>query len=503
MKARRRTVEEMLRAGDFAALEADLDRTDLVQSFEAFARAAWPVLEPRRSFVEGLPTRAICSALQAVTEGRIRRVLINVPPGCTKSMLVNVLWPAWEWARGMRANRYISCSYDKNLATRDLVRCRDLICSQWFQERWPIRLKDDENNKTKYDNTETGWRMAASVGSSLTGYRGDRIIVDDPHSIKLAESDVERATALLWWRETVQTRLNDVEQSAIVVIMQRVHTQDIAGWIIANQPEYTVICLPMRYEAGRHCKVEAIGFEDPRREEGDLLWPSRFPGAWLDELERNLGPYAFAGQYQQRPVPRDGGMFPRKFARFWEGALPPGRSVRAWDLAASKEKRSAWTVGLKMRKTSKGEIIIEHVIRAREEPPGVERLLRGTAEADGRAVPISVPQDPGQAGKTQKLAIARLLDGWNVHFSPESGEKPDRAIPLSAQWAAGNVYLMPGPWNEAFLDELAEFPGSTYLDQGDAASRAHAYLLANSSEALTLAAPEVWTAYDSMAPRTR
>lgn len=473
------SVEARLAAGKLDELEIELDQADCADSFYAFVQKAWHILEPSRRLTDGKVLRAICGALQAVTEGKIRRLLINVPPGCTKSVLVNVLWTAWEWGpRGTPSLRYISASYNKDLATRDMVRCRTLMLDPWFQARWPIELKADENNKTKYDNTKTGWRMSASVGSALTGFRGDRIIIDDPHSALGAESAAERAEAILWWRETLPTRLNDADLSAIVVIMQRLHVGDISGHILANQmKEYRHLCLPMRYEPERHSSIPEIGFTDWRTMPGELLWAERFSEKAVDEQETVLGPYAFAGQMQQRPVPRDGGMFPRKFARVWEGPPPKGRRVRAWDLAASKEKRSAWTVGLKMCLTNAGELVIENVVRVREEAPGVEAIIRATARLDGTSVDISIPQDPGQAGKAQKLAFAKLLNGFPVYFSPESGEKADRAIPLSAQWAAGNVAVVQSSWTEALLDELADFPGSAYLDQGDAASRAHAHLL--------------------------
>lgn len=460
-----------------------------------FTKQAWEQLEPGVAFQHGWAVAAIAEHLQAVTEGHIKRLLINVPPGCTKSMLTNVMWPAWEWGpRGWGHMRYISASYEQGLAVRDMVRCRDLLKSEWYQQRWPIVFKDDQDQKTFYANERTGWRFASSVRASLVGYRGDRIIIDDPHSVKGAESDAEREESLRWFTETIPTRLNRLAESAIVVIMQRLHQRDISGLIIDELgKDWTHLCLPMSYEADRHCSTSVVmpngrTFTDERIEPGQLLWPERFPGPAVESLKAQLrawgGSYAEAAQLQQRPAPREGGMF--KIANFRiVDAVPPGvlNWVRGWDLAATSKKknpRAAFTAGVKMGMGQNNLIVVADIRRIQGGPFEVKDLIQRTAHQDGRTVRVDLPQDPGQAGVAQIADYVKDMQGYSVFGSPEAGDKDQRALPFASQVEAGNVVLVRGPWLDAFLGEAALFPMSTYKDQIDACSRAYAALLSMS-----------------------
>ncbi len=471
----------------------DLEKLGAELSFAEFVKQAWAVIEPATPLVWSWSMDAICSALQAVSEGRIHRLLVNVPPGFSKSLLVNVFWPAWEWGpRGMPALRYISASYAEGLATRDLVRCRDLLMSDWFSERWPVEFKADQNKKTLFENTSTGWRFATGVGGSLTGYRGDRAIVDDPHSVKTAESDAEREEANRWFAETLSTRYNNEKTFAIVVIMQRLHTRDVSGMILKDPKGWRHLLLPMEFEADRRCSLPEVlvpspsdagalvPFIDPRTEDGDLLCPERFSRTGVDELKRAMsahgGSYAVAGQLQQRPTPRDGGMFPSKFARIVDAPAPAGsRRVRGWDLAASENGKA--TVGLVLAETPAGGLIIEDLQRFFCEPAETEERFEQVHGRDPRTLSWSIPQDPGQAGKVQKLAFARLLHGRDLHFSTESGDKWTRASPVASQWCAGNVAMVRAPWNDVLIAELALHPNGEFSDIGDALSRAYGFLL--------------------------
>lgn len=459
-----------------------------------FVEQAWPVLEPSIEFKRGWAVEAIAEHLQAVTEQDITRLLINVPPGMSKSMLTNVFWPAWEWGpRGLGSYRYISASYRQSLATRDLVRCRNLVMSKWFQERWPIALREDQNEKTYYENTETGWRTSRSTKSDLTGERGDRILIDDPHSTKTAESPVELGEVARFFTESVPTRLN-TDTSAIVVIMQRLNQADVSGIILDTEiaQDYEHLMLPMEFEEGRKCSTSVImpdgkPFEDPRTEEGEMLFPERFSREKVEELKRALrsrgGTYAEASQLQQRPTARGGGRFKRENFKMWEGPLPKGRRVvRGWDLAASTTSRSPFTAGVRMSQIPDGRILIEDATRARLEAFDVEELIRACCKQDGNCR-TSIPQDPGAAGKAWKAHMAKMLGGFDVHFSPESGDKDTRALGLAAQVEAGMVYLVEGSWNAAYLSEMAAFgPGAAFKDQADASSRAYAELVKNQND---------------------
>lgn len=473
------------------ALLRDLDALDSEQSLLGFIKVAWRHLEPETPFVYGWSVEAICEHLEAVSKGQIRRLLINVPPGCMKSLTTEVFWPAWEWGPRKQAHlRFISASYEKGLATRDLVRCRDLLTSEWYQSLWPFEFKGDQNLKTYYENQHQGWRLAASVGGALTGYRGDRIIIDDPHDVRSAESDIKREDAIRWFTETLPTRLNNQKESSMVVVMQRLHERDVSGLIQKELGDtWEQLILPMEFEPSRRCRIRATGWTDPRKEDGELLWPERFDAESVEELKQTFraqgGSYAEAAQLQQRPAPRGGGLFKREHFLPVDAAPTVGRVVRGWDLAASTGRNAAYTVGVKLM-LSFGKLYILDVVRKRGTPGEIEDLIRTCAQQDGKQVAISIPQDPGQAGKAQKSRLAAVLHGYPVFFSPETGTKDDRAIPVAAQAEAGNLHILRGAWNDAFLAEAQLFPTSEYKDQIDALSRAYAHLLTRNPRSLAL-----------------
>ncbi len=466
-----------------------IDKANAEEKLLDYIRLLWPVLEPGRTFVEGWAVEAICDHLEAVSNGEIRKLLINVPPGCMKSLTTNVFWPSWEWGPRNRPDlRYVSASYSEALTVRDNRRCRQLIQSAEYQMLWGshFKLMSDQNAKIRYDNDARGYKIATSVGGLGTGERGDRFVIDDPHNVIDGESDVKRDTVLQWFTEVVPTRINDAGKSAIVVIMQRVHEADVSGLILASELGYEHLMLPMEYEEKRSC-VTCIGFEDPRREENELLWPDRFPRDYLDnDLKPALrawgGTYAEAGQLQQRPAPRGGGMFQKKDFQFLD-IIPQDvhQWVRGWDFAGSTEKRSPYSVGCLMGRRRNGDIVIRDVDRGQWTPGQLEAALVRNAEADDKGTIIDCPQDPGQAGKAQKVAYVKLLNGYDIRFSPESGSKEDRARPFAAQCEGQNIYLVRATWNDAYINELASFPTGMFKDQVDASSRAYAKLLGQST----------------------
>lgn len=432
------------------------------------------MLEPNARYVHNWHIDFICDHLQAVTEGRLNpRLLINVPPGSMKSLLVSVFWQAWEWGpRGLHSMRYLTTAFNEIPVKRDTRKTRDLILSEWYQSLWP-EVSLVRTAELSFANSGTGTREGVPFGS-LTSQRGDRLILDDPHSVELAESETERANTTRKFREGALNRLNDQARSAIVVIMQRLHEDDIAGTILKLGMDFTHVMLPMEFEPERAC-VTPIG-KDPRQWDGDLLDPGRFPREVVQGLKDGMGQYAYAGQYQQRPAPREGGIFKRHWFEI-VGAAPAGaRKCRGWDLAATKSATAAYTAGVRLSVLN-GVYYIEDVVRERYGPADVERLLLNTAKQDGVGCKISIPQDPGQAGKAQVAAFAKLLAGFNCRFSPESGDKESRALPVSAQAEVGNIKIVKGNWNDAFLDEITSFPAGTFKDQTDALSRAFAELI--------------------------
>lgn len=456
---------EKKRREDIAA-----DREACEKSLGEFIRRAWPTLEPSQPYVHGWHMDAISEHLEAITLGQITRLLINVPPGTMKSMSTNVFWPSWEWGpKGMPSMRFIGASHEEKLATRDSVKMRRLVQSTWYQDRWPIKMTGDQNAKTYFENEHTGWRQACPVGS-MTGRRGDRVAWDDPHSVEDAHSVAALEAANRVFRETLPTRLNNPDSSAILIVMQRLNEKDVAGLILAEELGYEHLCLPMEYEGPR--KATSIGFVDPRREVGELLFPARFPRDVVERDKRIMGPYAVAGQLQQRPAPKKGGEFEPDLIEVVD-AIPAGVVAwcRGWDLAAT-EGAGDYTAGPRLGKLADGRYVVAHVVREQYGTAKRDQLIKATAASDGPMVKQSLPQDPGQAGKGQVKGLTAMLAGHHVTSSTESGDKVVRARPFASQVNAGNVLMLRGPWNDAFREELRLFPNGVNDDQVDGASRA-------------------------------
>jgi predicted phage terminase large subunit-like protein len=458
-------------ARELASLEAELAR----RSLRAFVQAAWPLVEPRVPFVPNWHIDAICEHLEAVSRGDITKLLINIPPACMKSYLVSVFWPAWEWAThgGLRV---FTASFGSHLPIRDNRRVRDIVTSPWYRAHYSLDLREDQNQKVRYDTTAGGWRIASSVGGIGMGEHPDRIIVDDPHSTRQAESDLERQAAMHWFDRTIGTR--GVSRGIkLVVIMQRLHERDLSGHILerADVDDWTHLCLPMRYESDRQ-HTTVIGWTDPRRAPGELLWPALFSDEKLIRIEAGMDAYARSGQLQQRPVPPDGALFQREWFAI-VGARPTEVEARCrfWDCAATEVSAAAkdpdWTVGALVARAS-GRFFVEDIIRVRRSPAAIDALIVETAKLDGTSVAIREEEEPGSAGKTVVAARTRRLAGYNYRGVAATGAKTLRWRPLAIQAEVGNLKLVEGAWNRAFLDEASSAPRGAHDDQLDAVAGA-------------------------------
>lgn len=475
--ALRRALRDPQRALD------ELYRAASARSLLEFTRIMWHVIEPVTPLVTGRAMEVMCEHLEAVSHGQIRRLIINVPPGAAKSTLTSVLWPAWEFGPLNRPHiRFISWSYAENLSIRDTMKCRAIIDSELYQRLWPhVKISSSQDEKSLFAFTATGSRQACGVTGATTGYRGDRLLVDDAHSVAQAESEAKREAAVLWAREVLPSRVNSPD-STIVIIGQRVHAEDVCG-VYLNDPSWERLVLPMEYDSAHPFPSRtSLNFKDWRTTDGELLWPERFPQRQVDELKTSLGEYAYAGQYQQRPAPRAGGLFKTKDFLITDTPLPAeARRIRGWDLAASTGKGADRTACVLLAEHG-GKIVIEEVRRIRGTASQVEELIKECAEQDAvkfgqLAVMQFLPQDPGQAGKAQKGALARLLAGHYVQFSPETGSKTDRATPFASQVQAGNVSVLRAPWNRAYIEEMGQFPNQKAKDQVDATSRAYSAIV--------------------------
>lgn len=447
-----------------------IDKELCKRSLSEFIKQAWHVIEPSQPYKHGWHIDAMAQHLEAVTSGEINRLLINIPPGTMKSLITGVFWPAWEWGpMGMPSMRYVAASHAQDFSIRDNLRMRRLVASDWFQERWPTPLAKDQNAKLNFQNEMTGFRQAMAV-KSMTGSRGDRVLWDDPHSIEGALSDKERETTIRVLQETLPTRLNNPDTSAIVVVMQRIHERDVSGVILEEDYGYVHLCLPMEFEIERRCKT-IIGFEDPRKKDGDLLFPERFPRDVVERDKKIMGSHAVAGQFQQRPTPRGGGFFATDQFTIIEHAPKIIKKVRYWDKAGT-DGGGAYTAGVLIGKTSQDQYVILDVVRGQWSALKRENMIKQTAGIDGNDVHIWIEQEPGSGGKESAESTIRNLAGYTIKAERVTGDKETRAYAYSAQVEAGNVMILKAGWNRDFISEHESFPAGEYKDQVDASSGA-------------------------------
>ena len=399
--------------------QAKLTESDLInieryacsKSLAAFVRLAWHIVEPSQKYIHGWHIDCICAHLEAVTRGDITRLLINIPPGTMKSLLVGVFWPAWEWgAIGRPSTRYVTASHNQELAIRDTMKMRRLISSDWYQTRWPIFLAKDQNEKSKFENSVTGFRHSMAM-KGLTGSRGDRVIIDDPHSIEGALSDAERETTLRVFTETVPSRLNNPISSAIVVVMQRIHENDVSGLILSADDNlgYVHIMLPMEFEPERKCTSPY--YPDPRTYDGELLFNERFPADVVDRDKKIMmlkgGSQAVAGQFQQRPAPRGGGLIRGEWFNRYE-ILPVIKYRRIYaDTAQKTQERHDYSVFQCWGLGVDGKAYFIDQIRGKWEAPDLKR----------KAVDFwnkHAAMNPDKMGSLQRMGVEDKASGTGL-----------------------------------------------------------------------------------------
>ena len=450
-----------------------------------FTKQMWPVLE-QKEFLGGWHIEMICEHLEAVSAGQIKRLIINVPPRHMKSLTTSVFWPMQDWLKNPE-RQFLFSSYAHNLSIRDSVKSRRVFQSKKYQgilqhAQPDLVLVGDQNTKIRFENNMLGYRLATSVDGATTGEGGDIIVVDDAHNVKDGESETKRVSTLEWWDEVMQTRLHSPKTGAFVVIMQRVHQEDLTGHILAKEHGWDHVCLPARYE-GRNRVVSSIGAKDPRTEIDEALWPIQYGNKELSKLERSLGSYGTAGQLQQRPSPRGGGMMKVEKIKLIDDFNPNFivRTVRYWDKAGTEDptnkKKSARSAGVLIHLMKTGNVIISDAVKGKWSYLGRENRIKQVAELDagqfGKAkVQVWTEQEPGSGGKESAERTVRMLvqEGYVARSDRPAGDKITRAQPISAAIEAEMVSVVKGEWVHEFLAELESFPTGTYKDQVDALS---------------------------------
>jgi len=471
-----------------------------------FCEYLWPVVEPAIPFVRGWAIGAIAEHLQAVTEGQITRLLMNVPPGFTKSLMTDVFWPAWEWGpRNMPWLRYVCASYSSHLTERDNMRCRNVVTSNLYKDAWGDRfqISNEQFTKIKFANNKTGWKLATSVSGIGVGERGDRFIIDDPNNTMDMESEAVRHTTNLWFTEVVPDRLNNPEKSAIVIIQQRLHEDDISGTALSREMGYTHLMIPVRHDTTRHCttyfpKTQEPLWEDPRIEDGELAWPERFTDKVCDDLERDKGPYAWAGQYMQSPAPRGGAILKDEWWQVWPPEGYPPTSIfptfeymlASLDTAYTEKEENdpsaltvwgmwrddfgnpkimlvyAWTERLQFNELV--DRVTDNCIRpsvsGRPNYP-VDKLL---IEAKGAGMSVAHELHRLWRG-TGKLGI-ELID------PKKCGDKVARLTSIQHLFSDGMVYAPDFKWADAVIRQCSVFPKGSHDDLVDSTAQALRYL---------------------------
>jgi predicted phage terminase large subunit-like protein len=469
------------------------------RSLAAFIRHGWHVNEQDTPLLWNWHIEVIAMHMQAAFEDwqtakkgnvegfvqRIRNLVINVPPGTMKSRIVNVLFPAWVWLH-CPSFSFLCLSASESNVFRDSVYCRQVIESLWYQSWFKPdwRLSRDQNAKGFWTNTAGGRRESQAYGASVTGKRADAILTDDPHDAQKVESEVQRDEDVERWDTAISSRVNDPIFSLRITVMQRVHVKDLAGHQIEDLG-FRHLRLPMEYESSPYCKcpdcvagVTAIGWKDTR-EEGELLFPQRFPADVLTAELNTLGTYGYAGQMQQRPIPEGGAFFQREWFKI-EPAAPVRfkNLVRYWDLAGAKPGKGDWTVGALVGEAFSndgGRFWVLHVDRFQKPADERNAAILQRAVLDKQMYPGTktfIEQPPG-LGKESVDNLVRLMAGYDCEADRVSRDKVTRAEPMKAQARAGNFRIVESKeWNEPFLECLALFPNAPHDDDVDAASGA-------------------------------
>ncbi len=451
--------------------------------FHTFVQEAWSTVVPGEPLQDNWHVGAICDHLQALYAREFEGLLINCPPRHGKSNLCCVMLPAWLWIKDP-AFRMIYASYSQTFAMRDSRETHRLISSPWYQERWGgrYRLADDADAQVRFETDKKGFRIATSPGGLGTGEGGDLIGVDDPHKADEVASDVTRQAVLDWWNVTMQSRTGRLGRTLRLVVMQRLHEMDLSGDII-ERGGYIHLVLPQEYEPVRTKLPTRVGWRDPRMEDGALLWPERWSAEKIraEQKPPRLSTVVYAGQYQQRPAPAEGGMFLRKWWRFYKVA-PETLLARAedkcwsWDMAFKDLKSSDYVAGTAWARIGADIYLLPHTVH--------DKLAFSASKAAVKSCAALWPEIHAKLVEDKANGTAVIEDLQHtvpglIAVEPRGG-KESRASAMQPYCEAGNIWL-PDPsvagWVEQYIEEFRVFPNGRNDDWVDSSSQAVTWLL--------------------------
>ena len=435
-----------------------------------FVLQAWPILEPTTPLEDNWHIKYLCDILQyeieriAAGQPKTKDIIINIPPRSLKSTITTIMLNAWAWARWPHL-KFIGASYGADLAVGLGTKCRRLIESNWYQRQWgnEVKFAEDQNQKARYENTAGGMRKSVGVGGALTGDGGDVILIDDPLNPLEANSQAARENCINWFRETAYSRLNDQIRGLRVVIMQRLHEEDLTGYILRNQPDkWWHICLPATDEYTINPPEVKANYK------GGLFFPGRFSKQILDDAKLGLGSYGYAGQMGQNPVPAGGGIFKREWFKYYQGTPPKVQGyVWSWDTAGKTGEENDYSVGQLWAKCDNGYYLVKQV-HERMEYPEMKRCIVNEFNARPSAVLLIEDKTSGQSVIQD---LKRTTDLPILPIMPIK-DKVARAHLASPIVESGRVYLPEGQrWVADYISELCTFPKGVHDDQVDATTQ--------------------------------
>lgn len=454
----------------------DVEAELMSRSLAEFVKGMWHIVEPATPLIWNWSMDAICDHVQAHLERKLgkQNLLIAVPPGSSKSTIVSVGAPAWKWIRNP-AWRAIFASTNEGVSVRDSLKCRSVLDSQWYRETFDVKwhFAPDQNLKTLYKNNRTGFRQAITCGSRIIGERGDDLFIDDPLDAAHAHRKVERDDKINWYDLGYANRLNDLEMGGRCVVMQRLHAEDLIAHILEIDGDNTCyLCIPQEWDERRRY-FTPLGWTDPRKADGELMFPQRFSAPVLVREKARLGTSGYAGQHQQLPSDSEGEVFKRGHAQFIvpSSILPAtvSRSMISWDTAVKDGQQNDYSVSLVGTEFDRG-IFISECIREKMKYPA----LKETAKLQASRVPVSALLIEDKQSGQQLIQELQQYTSLPIVPVQVGTDKVSRAWAVVPYWEANRVFFpcdengIPEPWVEEFLAELYAFPKAAHDDQVDA-----------------------------------